>query len=715
MLKPTILVLLLVALLAASAMAAELNDYNPYDYNIPDNCSNVNSDLLLSGAPSDAEITKVRTYFEINHSRWSDLTIWITAYYSGSWHDRILYSQGSLSGSGTLARTIDNMYTWNGASPNQTWYLGVRDCVTGQTGYISFFELWVTYEANEAPNTPYNPDPYDGETNVPRTADLDWNCSDPNGDVIYYTVYFEINDSSPDNIVKNDATGSSVSLSTLDYESHYYWRVRADDHNGGVTLGPVWDFYTEPAPVIDAEIVVLSIPDAIAGETISIPYEVTNTGNTSASFGVGAEIWLDGSRLDDLGPQYTSTISPGNTYNSSYSYPIPSHWETDTYVARAAVWTGAPGSSTQLDTYDRSFRIEGQSISAEITNVSYDKSVVMAGTETISADITINNTGNQAWTFWIGASSIMDGGADWYDWQPERAEIYLTPGMSGTVTLTWSPDGAVPAGTYGFYSKVFIQNTGTDFVDEYWQTTAFTVEVSTIDLLGRISFHSYSDYLAEPINSTDGNVFVYSFDSQSKVNITDALPIDNAMNAHFSSDGSRIVFMAIPEGAARNWTQLEVYLYDLSRQQLQRLTSNSIPDEDPKFSPDGRRIVFKRNGQIYSMLTNGSDVQQLTSSVGEKSGPNYSPDGTKIIYWYGTNESADIWWMNSTGSSNEFLVGLAGIHDYYPIFRDNSHVMFTRSQPDDDLQIYYISTEVTEPAAFNEIGSEDSDPFPIDA
>ncbi len=727
MLRYFILITAIQFMLNTIGFADELNDYNPYDFSIADNCTNTNSDLFLSGAPSDAEITKVKTYFEVTHSRWSDLTIWITAYYSGSWHDRILYSQGSLSGSGTLARTIDNMYTWNGASPNQTWYLGVRDCVTGQTGYIAFFELWVTYEANEAPNTPYNPDPYDGETNVPRTADLDWSCSDPNGDVIYYTVYFEKNDSSPDNIVKNDATGSSVSLSTLDYDSHYYWRVRADDHNGGVTLGPVWDFYTEPAPVIDAEIVVLSIPDAIAGETISIPYQVTNMGNVSSSFGIGAEIRLDGSIFDDLGAQYTSSIAPGNTYGGSYTFTIPGHWETDTYVARAAVWTGAPGSSTQLDTYDRSFHIEGQSISTDITNVSYDRSIVMAGSETISADITINNTGNQAWTFWIGASSIMDGGADWYDWQPEREDIYLTPGMSGTVTLTWSPDGTVPPGAYGFYSKVFVQNTGTDFLDEYWQETAFNVEAPTIDFTGRIAFHSYSEYLAVPISERDGHLFVYSFSTQTLQNKSINQPIVNAMNPHISSDGSKITFMAIPEDKASDisydseydyWHRLrinlEIYILDPSNETLIRLTNNNDADEDPKFSPDGRRIVFKRNGQIYSMLTNGTDVQQLTSSVEEKSGPNYSPDGAKIVYWHGTNESADIWWMNSSGSANEFLVGLAGIQDYYPIFRDNSHVMFTRSQPDDDIQIYNTSTEVTESAAFNEVGSEDSDPFPID-
>jgi hypothetical protein len=101
-----------------------------------------------------------------------------------------------------------------------------------------------TITVNQPPNPPYNESPNDGATGVSRTTDLDWSCSDPDGDTVYYTVYFEKDDSSPDNIIKNDSTGSSADPGTLDYDSHYYWQVKADDHNGGVTWGPVWDFWT---------------------------------------------------------------------------------------------------------------------------------------------------------------------------------------------------------------------------------------------------------------------------------------------------------------------------------------------------------------------------------------------------------------------------------------------------------------------------------------
>ena len=188
----------------AKVFAGTLNDYNAYNVSIPDNGGSVNSDLLLSGAPSNATITKVKVYYEIRHTYPWDLDIWLTTYYGGSWHDYFLYHQGDLGSVDDIVETRDNIHAWDGASPNQTWYLVVRDRASGDIGYIDFFELWVEYESNSSPYTPTNADPYNGKTDVSINANLDWTCSDPDGDTVYYTVYFEKNDSSPDPTIKNN-------------------------------------------------------------------------------------------------------------------------------------------------------------------------------------------------------------------------------------------------------------------------------------------------------------------------------------------------------------------------------------------------------------------------------------------------------------------------------------------------------------------------------
>ena len=53
-------------------------------------------------------------------------------------------------------------------------------------------------------------------------------------------------------------------------------------------------------------------------------------------------------------------------------------------------------------------------VDAEVTGVSFNRTQVKRGQESITATVTIRNTGNQSWTFYIGGSSIRSGGATWY-------------------------------------------------------------------------------------------------------------------------------------------------------------------------------------------------------------------------------------------------------------------------------------------------------------
>ena len=96
---------------------------------------------------------------------------------------------------------------------------------------------------------------------------------------------------------------------------------------------------------------------------------------------------------------------------------------------------------------------------------------------------------------------------------------------------------------------------------------------------------------------------------------------------------------------------------------LTQLTSGSVDNVYPSFSPDGTKIVFtsKRTGtsQVYVMNADGSDQTQLTFDAQPKDQvPDWSPDGSKIAYLADTHGIADIvnpswgdiWVMNADGS-----------------------------------------------------------------
>ena len=70
--------------------AGTVSNSTPNNVSIPDNGGSVNSGLILSGAPGSEMLTKVKVYYEIRHTRPSDLDIWLTTYYDSAWHDYYL-------------------------------------------------------------------------------------------------------------------------------------------------------------------------------------------------------------------------------------------------------------------------------------------------------------------------------------------------------------------------------------------------------------------------------------------------------------------------------------------------------------------------------------------------------------------------------------------------------------------------------------------------
>ncbi len=74
---------------------------------------------------------------------------------------------------------------------------------------------------------------------------------------------------------------------------------------------------------------------------------------------------------------------------------------------------------------------------------------------------------------------------------------------------------------------------------------------------GRLLFHRYSGY-----DNYDSRLYLYDFRDKTLACLSEAWPIDHAMNAHFSPDGKRIVFMGLPKGK-RDGKDWDVYLWEV--------------------------------------------------------------------------------------------------------------------------------------------------------
>jgi len=117
-----------------------------------------------------------------------------------------------------------------------------------ELGWVWSDPLNVTIVISRPPNQPSDPEPEDGATDVDIDADLYWNCSDPDGDELTYDVYFEKNDPWPDVIVSHNQSETTYDPGTMEFDTHYYWKIVAWDPYGFSTEGPIWDFITMAFP-----------------------------------------------------------------------------------------------------------------------------------------------------------------------------------------------------------------------------------------------------------------------------------------------------------------------------------------------------------------------------------------------------------------------------------------------------------------------------------
>jgi TolB protein len=141
-------------------------------------------------------------------------------------------------------------------------------------------------------------------------------------------------------------------------------------------------------------------------------------------------------------------------------------------------------------------------------------------------------------------------------------------------------------------------------------------------------------------------------------------------DASWSPDGRAILFQRrLGEGSPSIWT---VRLDDLAERRLG-------PGSDPEYSPSGRRIAFARDGDVYSMRVDGSDVRRLRHGRGDAYPAGWSPDGRQILFtvFSRTAHRATVWAMRADGTRVRRLT--YGVYDVAAAWSpDGKRILFTR-------------------------------------
>lgn len=117
------------------------------------------------------------------------------------------------------------------------------------------------------------------------------------------------------------------------------------------------------------------------------------------------------------------------------------------------------------------------------------------------------------------------------------------------------------------------------------------------------------------------------------------------------------------------------------------------------FHPDGSYIIFAfpdQNGpqQIKSLAGDGKQLSSLTNSEGINACPKYSSDGKQIVFSSSRDGDFDIFLMNSDGSQPTNITRSKGLDTHPSLSPDGKEIVFTAIR-NGNYDIYIVKTDGT--------------------
>ena len=118
--------------------------------------------------------------------------------------------------------------------------------------------------------------------------------------------------------------------------------------------------------------------------------------------------------------------------------------------------------------------------------------------------------------------------------------------------------------------------------------------------------------------------------------VEDLYKIKGVADPQISPDGKRIAFSVTESNLAEGKSKTEIYLMDADGSDMRKLTDNPAADYHPRWSPDGKSILFlstRRDGsQAWILPLEGGDPVQMTQFSPGVSDAEWTSDGKRIVF-----------------------------------------------------------------------------------
>jgi dipeptidyl aminopeptidase/acylaminoacyl peptidase len=153
----------------------------------------------------------------------------------------------------------------------------------------------------------------------------------------------------------------------------------------------------------------------------------------------------------------------------------------------------------------------------------------------------------------------------------------------------------------------------------------------------------------------------------------------------WSPDGQQLAFAK----SALDGIESDLFTIRPGTGAIKQITRSRFWDQEPSWSPVGKKWAFERAGQIY--VTEGTNVQRLTKDKAWHSQPRWSPDGKQIAFISDSlgkrfqlysGRTGDVYVMNANGANVRRLTDDATLDERDPRWSsDGTQLAFTVATP----------------------------------
>jgi tricorn protease len=303
----------------------------------------------------------------------------------------------------------------------------------------------------------------------------------------------------------------------------------------------------------------------------------------------------------------------------------------------------------------------------------------------------------------------LSGRNAWPMWMPDGKQLYFMSDRGGAQNLWTMTPGGKPRQVTKFTSgRVLWPSIGYDgkaivFERDFkiWQFDTKSGEAYALPItlvgspaspeLQHLTLNQFTDLELSPDNRKialigHGEIFAASAkDGGESFRVTRTPGAES--QAAWAPDSLRVAYLS-PRDSVNH-----VFLYDFAHHAETQLTHDALPDQGPRFSPDGKSIAFVRDRKELRVMDLEGKQERLLSTgfigggFGPGGAPAWSPDGKWIAYASSENR----------GLRNVYVVPASGGTPRPVTFLSNGNVNSIEWSPDGKFLLFESSQRTETP------------------